>query len=67
MTVRRSLASDAISEAKTRVDIMNGKELIEVFDRLSREKGIDKARIIGAESFKEDGVRACANERGIES
>jgi hypothetical protein len=46
---------------------MNGKELIAVRDRLSREKGIDKARIIGTESFKEDGVRACANERGIES
>jgi hypothetical protein len=46
---------------------MNGKELIAVRDRLSRAKGIDKARIIGTESFKEDGVRACAIERGIES
>ena len=27
---------------------MNGKELIAVLDRLNREKGIDKARIIGA-------------------
>jgi len=46
---------------------MNGKELIAVRDRLNREKGIDKARIIGTESIKEDGVRACANERGTES
>jgi hypothetical protein len=46
---------------------MNGKELIAVLDRLSREKGIDKTRIIGTESFKEDGIRACANERGMES
>ncbi len=27
---------------------MNGKELIAVIDQLGREKGIDKARIIGA-------------------
>lgn len=46
---------------------MNGKELIAVRNRLNREKGIDKARIIGTEPFKEDGVRACANERGTES
>ena len=46
---------------------MNGKELTAVRDRLNREKGIDKARIIGTESFKEDGVRARANERGTES
>jgi hypothetical protein len=46
---------------------MNGKELIAVLDRLNREKGIDKARIIGTESFHQDGVRACANERGTES
>ncbi|HEX9741781.1 MAG TPA: hypothetical protein VGA17_03225 [Nitrospiraceae bacterium] len=46
---------------------MNGKELIAVFDRLNREKSIDEARIIGTESFKEDGVRARANERGTES
>ncbi len=46
---------------------MNGKDLIAVRDRLNREKSIGKARIIGTESFKEDGVRACANERGTES
>jgi hypothetical protein len=46
---------------------MNGKELIAVLDRLNREKGIDKAWIIGIESFNQDGVRACANERGTES
>ena len=46
---------------------MNGKELIAVPDRLNREKGIDKARIIGTESFNQDRVRACANERGTES
>ncbi len=46
---------------------MNGKELIAVLDRLNREKGIDETRIIGAESFTEDGVRARANERGTES
>jgi hypothetical protein len=46
---------------------MNGKERIAVLDRLNREKGTHKAGIIGTESFKEDGVRACANERGIES
>ena len=46
---------------------MNGKELIAVRDRLNRGKGIDKARIIGTESCNEDGVRACANERGTES
>ena len=27
---------------------MNGKELIAVIDQLGREKGIDKARIMGA-------------------
>jgi hypothetical protein len=46
---------------------MNGKELIAVLDRLNREKGIDKACFIGTESFNQDGVRACANERGTES
>lgn len=46
---------------------MNGKELIAVLDRVNREKGIDKAWIIGTESFNADGVRACANERGTES
>jgi hypothetical protein len=46
---------------------MNGKELIAVLDRLNREKDIDKAGIIDTESFNEDGVRACANERGTES
>ena len=46
---------------------MHGKELTAVLDRLNREKGIDKARILGTESFNEDGVWACANERGTES
>jgi hypothetical protein len=46
---------------------MNGKELIAVLDRLNREKGIHRAWIIGTESFNQDGVRACANERGTES
>ena len=46
---------------------MNGKELIAVLDRLNREKGIDKVWIIGTESFHQDGVWACANERGTES
>lgn len=46
---------------------MNGKDLIAVLDQLNREKGIDKSRIIGTESFNENGARACANERGIES
>ncbi len=46
---------------------MDGKELIAVLDRLNREKGIDKAWIIGTESFNQDGARACGNERGTES
>ena len=46
---------------------MNGKDLIAVLDQLNRERGINKTWIIGTESFNENGVRACANERGTES